>query len=79
MEPEELAGHVKAAIEANRFYVIPYPEARPMLESAFSQVLDSLPPPDSDPEGQAKRQKAMMKYIEARRAMDAERYGKSTR
>jgi NAD(P)-dependent dehydrogenase (short-subunit alcohol dehydrogenase family) len=79
MEPEELAGHVKAAIEENRFYVIPYPEARGMLEATFQQVLDALPPPDSDPEGQARRHKAMMKYIEARKAMDTERYGKSTR
>ena len=79
MEPEELAGHVKAAIEANRFYVIPYPEARGMLEATFQQVLDALPPPDSDPDGQARRHKAMMKYIEARKAMDTERYGKSTR
>jgi len=79
MEPEELAGHVKAAIEDNRFYVIPYPEARPMLEAIFQQALDALPPPDSDKEGQEKRSKAMMKYIEARKAMDSERYGKSTR
>lgn len=79
MEPEELAGHVKTAIEANRFYVIPYPEARGMLEANFQQVLDALPPPDSDSEGQAKRHKAMMNYIEARKAMDTDRYGKATR
>ncbi len=79
MEPEELAGHVKAAIEENRFYIIPYPEARPMLESIFQQALDALPPPEHDREGQAKRHQAMMKYIEARKGMDAERYGKSTR
>ena len=79
MEPEELAGHVKAAIEEDRFYVIPYPEARPMLESIFQQALDALPPPDSDKEGQEKRHKAMMKYIETRKEMDSERYGKRTR
>jgi NAD(P)-dependent dehydrogenase (short-subunit alcohol dehydrogenase family) len=79
MEPEELAGHVKAAIEENRFYIIPYPEARGMLEANFQQVLDALPPPDSDLAGQAKRNEAMTKYIDARRAMDSERYGKSTR
>jgi len=79
MEPEELAGHVKAAIEDNRFYVIPYPEARGMLEAIFQQALDALPPPDSDREGQAKRHQAMIRYIEARKAMDSERYGKSTR
>jgi hypothetical protein len=59
--------------------VIPYPEARPMLEATFQQALDALPPPDSDRAGQAKRHEAMMKYIEARREMDGERYGKSTR
>jgi NAD(P)-dependent dehydrogenase (short-subunit alcohol dehydrogenase family) len=79
MEPEELAGHVKAAIEENRFYVIPYPEARGMLEATFQQALEALPPPDSDREGQEKRHKAMMKYIETRRAMDEERYGRGTR
>ena len=79
MDPEELAGHVKEAIGENRFYIIPYPEARPMLEAAFQQVLDALPPPDSDLEGQAKRASAMGKYIEARRKMDAERYGEPTR
>ena len=79
MEPEELAGHVKAAIEENRFYIIPYPEARPMLETIFQQALDALPPPDSDQEGQEKRRKAMLKYIAARKVMDSERYGKSTR
>lgn len=75
MDPEELAGHVKEAIEENRFYIIPYPEARPMLEAIFQQALDALPPADSDLEGQEKRGKAMMKYIEARQAMDADRYG----
>lgn len=79
MEPEELAGHVKTAIEENRFYIIPYPEARPMLEAIFQQALDALPPPEHDREGQQRRHEAMMKYIEARKAMDTERYGKSTR
>ena len=79
MDPEELAGHVREAIGENRFYIIPYPEARPMLEAAFQQVIDALPPPDSDLAGQEKRAKAMMKYIEARREMDAERYGEPAR
>jgi NAD(P)-dependent dehydrogenase (short-subunit alcohol dehydrogenase family) len=75
MDPEELAGHVKDAIVENRFYIIPYPEARPMMEAIFQQALDALPPADSDLEGQEKRGKAMMKYIAARQEMDAERYG----
>jgi NAD(P)-dependent dehydrogenase (short-subunit alcohol dehydrogenase family) len=79
MDPEELAGHVMQAIGENQFYIIPYPEARPMLEAAFQQVLDALPPANSDLEGQAKRAAAMNKYIEARRKMDAERYGEAAR
>lgn len=75
MDPEELAGHVKRAIEENRFYIIPYPEARGMLEAIFQQALDALPPADSDLAGQEKRAKAMRRYIEARQKMDAERYG----
>lgn len=74
MDPEELAGHVLEAIRENRFYIIPYPEARPMLEMIFKQALDALPPADSDLEGQARRHAAMAKYQEARRKMDAERY-----
>ena len=79
MEPEELAGHVKQAIIENRFYVIPYPESRGLLEVTFQQALDAIPPADSDAEGQAKRYQAMMKYIAARREMDTERYGNSAR
>jgi len=76
MEPEELAGHVKDAMEKNQFYIIPYPESRPMLEAIFKQPLDALPPIESDKEGQAKRHAAMMKYQQARQKMDAARYKK---
>jgi NAD(P)-dependent dehydrogenase (short-subunit alcohol dehydrogenase family) len=79
MEPEELAGHVKQAIMENRFYIIPYPEARPMLEGIFQQALDALPPADSDLAGQEQRNRAMMKYIADRREMDTARYGGSPR
>lgn len=79
MEPEELAGHVKQAILENRFYIIPYPEARGGLEAMFRQALDAVPPAESDPEGQDKRNTAMMKYVAARREMDAARYGKGER
>ena len=74
MEPEELAGHVKQAILENRFYIIPYPEARGALEAIFQQALDAVPSPDSDLEGQEKRNQAMAKYIAARREMDEARY-----
>ena len=76
MEPEELAQHTKAAMEKDQFYIIPYPESRPMLEMVFKQVIDALPPMDSDKAGQEKRHKAMMRYQEARKEMDAKRYKK---
>jgi hypothetical protein len=79
MEPEELAGHVKQAIVENRFYAIPYPEARGLLETTFQQALDAVPSADSDLDGQAKRREAMLEYIAARREMDIERYGNSAR
>ncbi len=79
MEPEELAEHVKEAIDENRFYIIPYPEARAMLESAFDKVIDALPPADSDLEGQNKRNQAMKRYSDARRNMDEARYKGASR
>jgi NAD(P)-dependent dehydrogenase (short-subunit alcohol dehydrogenase family) len=75
MDPEELAGHVLDAVKANRFYVIPYPEARKGLEAGFQAVLDALPPAESDPEGQAKRNQAMLNYRNARAALDQKKYG----
>jgi len=75
MDPEELAGHVLDAVKENRFYIIPYPEARKGLEAGFEQVLDALPSEDSDRDGQAKRNLAMQKYREARAALDEEKYG----
>jgi NADP-dependent 3-hydroxy acid dehydrogenase YdfG len=75
MDPEELAGHVLEAVKKNQFYVIPYPEARKGLEAGFQAVLDALPPADADPEGQAKRNRAMLNYRNARAALDKKKYG----
>ena len=75
MEPEELAGHVLEAVKKNQFYIIPYPEARRGLELGFKAVLDALPPEDSDQEGQAKRREAMLRYRQAREAIDKKKYG----
>jgi len=74
MEPEELAGHVLEAVKKNQFYIIPYPEARRGLEATFKQVIDALPPEDSDPAGVAKRHAAMLRYVEARKEMDKAKY-----
>jgi NAD(P)-dependent dehydrogenase (short-subunit alcohol dehydrogenase family) len=74
MEPEELADHVLEAVKKNQFYIIPYPEARKGLELGFKAVLDALPPEDSDREGQARRGQAMLRYRQAREAMDKRKY-----
>ncbi len=70
MDPEELATHVLAAIQKNQLYIIPYPEAREQLRAHFDEILASLPPEDSDPEGVAKRQAAMARYIRERADLD---------
>ena len=61
MEPEELANHIKRGIEENRVYIIPYPDPKPQLKKHFDEILDSIPSPDSDPEGMKKRREAMLK------------------
>ncbi len=74
MDPEELAIHVLEHVTENEFYIIPYPEARPVLDEVFRSVLASLPPVDSDLDGVAKRHAAMLKYFEARRSLDKAKY-----
>ncbi|MBI2994259.1 MAG: SDR family NAD(P)-dependent oxidoreductase [Gammaproteobacteria bacterium] len=64
MEPVELAQHVLEAVKKNQLYIIPYPEAREPLKAHFESIIASLPPEDSDPEGVAKRQAAMLRYRE---------------
>jgi len=61
-DPVELAEEVLKAVQENRLYCIPYPEARKPLERHFADVLASLPPEDADPEGVRKRQLAMEQY-----------------
>jgi hypothetical protein len=62
MEPVELAGHVKRAIEAGQLYVIPYPEAKEMLRRHFDQIVDAVPPMETDPEGARKRTEALKNW-----------------
>ena len=76
MDPEELARHVLDGVRRNDFYIIPYPESRKGLAAGFQRVLDSLPPEEADQEGQAKRGAAMLKYRDARVAMDKRKYEK---
>ncbi|MEI9887269.1 MAG: SDR family NAD(P)-dependent oxidoreductase [Rhizomicrobium sp.] len=62
MEPVDLAGHVKRAIEANQLYIIPYPEAKEGLKKHFDAILDSVLPMEADPEGAKKRVAALQAW-----------------
>lgn len=62
MEPEVLAAHVMQGIRDNALYIIPYPEVKDMLASHFAQIVDAIPPLDTDPEGAQKRTEALMEW-----------------
>jgi NAD(P)-dependent dehydrogenase (short-subunit alcohol dehydrogenase family) len=64
MEPEVLAAHIKQGIEDNAAYIIPYPETKPMLEAHFAQIVDAVPPIESDPEGAKQRVAALMEWAQ---------------
>ncbi len=72
MDPLDLAEHVKTAINDNALYVLPYPDAHAPLEAHFKAVLDAVPPPESDPEGMAKRNKALMEWAGDRGSLFSE-------
>jgi NAD(P)-dependent dehydrogenase (short-subunit alcohol dehydrogenase family) len=71
-DPVELAEETLEGIRENRLYIIPYPEVREALQAHFDEILDSLPPPDADPEGVAKREAAMAEY---RKELAEQQYG----
>jgi len=50
MEPERLAGYVLRAVEADEFYILPYPEFRKPLEDIHARVMAALANPEDDPE-----------------------------
>lgn len=64
MEPEVLAAHVMRGIRDNALYIIPYPETKDMLAQHFAQIVDSIPPLESDPEGAQKRVDALMAWAQ---------------
>ena len=66
MEPLELAGHVKRAIEENQLYIIPYPEAKEPLRERFNAIVEAVPPMESDPEGAKKRVAALREWVSGR-------------
>ena len=59
MDPVELAQHVKAGIEANELYIIPYPEAKHGLRQHFDRIVESVLPLEADPEGARARTEAL--------------------
>lgn len=59
MDPVELAEHVKAGIEANQLYIIPYPEAKDGLRAHFDQIVEAVLPMEADPEGARLRTEAL--------------------
>ncbi len=63
MEPMELAGHVKRAIEENQLYIIPYPETQAQLRQHFDAIVAAVLPMEADAEVAAKRVKALQDWI----------------
>jgi NAD(P)-dependent dehydrogenase (short-subunit alcohol dehydrogenase family) len=66
MDPVELARHVRAGVERNDLYIIPYPDAGPPLKAHFGEVLAAVPNETSDPDGVAKRTAALRAWVPER-------------
>jgi NAD(P)-dependent dehydrogenase (short-subunit alcohol dehydrogenase family) len=66
MEPEQLAEAIKQGIENDQLYVIPYPEVRDELDKHFREIVDSVSPMESDPEGARQRVEALANWRAAR-------------
>jgi NAD(P)-dependent dehydrogenase (short-subunit alcohol dehydrogenase family) len=62
MEPIELAEHVKAGIEADQLYIIPYPEAKEQLRQHYAAIVDAVLPMEADPEGARRRTEALQNW-----------------
>lgn len=68
MEPVQLAEYLKAGIEANQLYIIPYPEAKDGLRQHFDQIVEAVLPMEADPEGARLRTEALQKWAAGRAA-----------
>ncbi|MCX7283037.1 MAG: SDR family NAD(P)-dependent oxidoreductase [Novosphingobium sp.] len=75
MDPVELAQHVKAAIEANQLYVIPYPEMKDALRAHFDAIVDAVLPLEADPEGARLRTEALQNWAADRTRVFMEKQG----
>lgn len=68
MEPVQLAEYLKAGIEVNQLYIIPYPEAKDGLRQHFDQIVEAVLPMEADPEGARLRTEALQKWAAGRAA-----------
>ncbi|MBC7987928.1 MAG: SDR family NAD(P)-dependent oxidoreductase [Sphingomonadaceae bacterium] len=50
MEPDQLARHVLKGVEADQFYILPYPEFRETLDEIHGRVMNALAKPEDDPD-----------------------------
>lgn len=66
MDPEQLAQAIKQGVENNALYIIPYPEVREGLEKHYAEIINSIPPLESDPEGARQRTEALMNWAKDR-------------
>ncbi|MEU6644100.1 SDR family NAD(P)-dependent oxidoreductase [Saccharomonospora sp. NPDC046836] len=66
MDPLELAGHVKAGIERNDLYIIPYPEAAVPVRQHVEDILAAIPATSTDPDGVASRTAALENWARDR-------------
>ncbi len=66
LEPDALAQAILTGIKDNALYIIPYPEMRDELAKHFQQIVDSVAPMESDPEGARQRVEALANWREGR-------------
>ncbi|MFV0375359.1 SDR family NAD(P)-dependent oxidoreductase [Microbacterium sp.] len=69
MDPIELAGHVRTAIEENLLYVLPFTETREGVRAHFDRVLSFYDAYDTDPAAADGRARAFLRYREEAQAL----------
>ena len=72
LEPEALAEAILTGIKDNAAYVIPYPEVRDELAKHFQEIVDSVAPMESDPDGARERVEALNNWRAGRNKVFAE-------
>ncbi len=69
LDPVVLARRTKEAMEADRLYIIPYPEEKEPLAKHFQEIVDSVLPMEADPEGARQRTQALRNWVKDRQAI----------